>query len=56
MVSTGSPFDAEEWWREKGDRRLVVSEVCKTLFYWVYHGLLGIQGEPEWALEMRKLL
>ena len=55
-VGTVSPFHADGWWKERRDRLVVESEVCKTLFYWFYHGLLGATEEPEWALEMRKLL
>lgn len=33
--------DHRRWWRDGGQRRWVVTESQKLVFYWLYYGLLG---------------
>lgn len=36
------------WWREKASRRFVLNEIPKVAYYWIGHGLLGIEDDPQW--------
>lgn len=50
--------DAKEyqgfWWSNPNSRLFVLSELPKIVYYWVWHGLLGIAEDPEWAVELER--
>jgi uncharacterized SAM-binding protein YcdF (DUF218 family) len=38
------------WWRERKDRRFVLTEIPKIAYYWIAHGLLGVTYDPKWII------
>ena len=42
------------WWDNKESRRYVLQEVPKLVYYWVFHGILGIHDEPAWAKRVQR--
>jgi uncharacterized SAM-binding protein YcdF (DUF218 family) len=34
------------WWRDKTSRKFVLTEIPKVVYYWIGHGLLGIEKDP----------
>ncbi len=53
FVGSDSNWTASEWYRKRGSRYMVASEVSKTLFYWVCHQVLGCEGDAPWMLELQ---
>jgi uncharacterized SAM-binding protein YcdF (DUF218 family) len=41
------------WWDNKESRRYVLREVPKLIYYWIFHGVLGIHDEPDWAKKLQ---
>ena len=37
------------WWDDTWDRRYILKEVPKILYYWIAHGLLGVRHDPHWV-------
>lgn len=37
------------WWGSKNHRIIVLTEIPKVVFYWVWYGLLKNTNEPAWA-------
>jgi uncharacterized SAM-binding protein YcdF (DUF218 family) len=43
------------WWKEPHSRLFVFSEIPKILYYWSWHGVLGIVEDPDWAHHLYRL-
>ena len=52
-VSTTPNGSEGFWWDNKESRRYVLDEVPKLIYYWIFHGVLGIHDEPTWAKKMQ---
>ena len=35
-------------------RFFVLTEMPKVLYYWLYHGLLGFEDDPQWTVDLKK--
>ncbi len=55
-VATDPTWAQGFWWDKKRSRFFVCSELPKILYYWLGHGLFGIEKDPEWARKMEILL
>jgi len=53
FVASDLPWEGEGWWRSKNETFYVYSETAKLGWYWLAHGLLGMQDDPPWAIEMK---
>ena len=53
FVSTDAPFLQEKWWQDKQSSYHVVSEISKIGYYWMLYGVMGIEEEPSWLLDMK---
>jgi len=38
-----------QWWSDRKSRKFVLNEIPKVVYYWVGHGLLGIETDPHWV-------
>jgi uncharacterized SAM-binding protein YcdF (DUF218 family) len=54
FVSSDAPSLQGFWWSNRSSRLFVLSELPKIVYYWVWHGLLGISEDPEWAIELER--
>jgi uncharacterized SAM-binding protein YcdF (DUF218 family) len=52
FISTDSSEYRGFWWDNRSSRLFVLSELPKIVYYWIWHGLLGIADDPPWALEL----
>lgn len=53
-VSTQPAATLGFWWEDMNSRMFVLTEIPKVLYYWLYHGLLGIETDPEWTIDLKK--
>jgi uncharacterized SAM-binding protein YcdF (DUF218 family) len=53
------PSDQSEnrisWWINNNSRALVLWEIPKIVYYWIWHGMLGFEDNPAWLIRMKKL-
>lgn len=47
-TASGPMFGNREWWRDTQSRKFVLNEIPKVAYYWIGHGLLGIETDPQW--------
>ena len=52
-VSTRPQSALGFWWKDINDRIFVLTEIPKVLYYWVYHGLFGIETDPQWTVDAK---
>ena len=52
FVSTDLAWN-KDWWKDKKSRFYVISEVSKIGYYWILQGLLRIEEDPPWAIELK---
>lgn len=52
FISSDSSEFQGFWWDNRNSRLFVLSELPKIVYYWIWHGLLGIADDPPWALEL----
>ena len=43
------------WWSNERSRLFVLSELPKIVYYRLWHGLLGVVADPEWAVELERI-
>ncbi len=55
FVSSDSPLLQGFWWANSRSRLFVLSELPKIVYYWTWHGLLGIIKDPSWANELERV-
>ena len=53
FISTDLAWIKDLWWKDRMSRFYVISEVSKIVYYWMIHGLLGIEEDPPWAIELK---
>lgn len=49
FLSTDKDWRSESWWQQKESQIYVLSELPKIIYYWIWHGILGIEKDPFWA-------
>ena len=54
FISSDAPPLQGFWWSKPGSRLFVLSELPKILYYWTWHGLLGIAEDPQWAIDLER--
>jgi uncharacterized SAM-binding protein YcdF (DUF218 family) len=52
-VSTRPKDTLGFWWNDMNSRLFVLTEIPKVLYYWIYHGVLGFETDPEWAIDLK---
>ena len=55
FISSDSPLLKGFWWSNPRSRLFVLSELPKIVYYWTWHGLLGIIKDPAWAVELERV-
>ncbi len=57
FIYVASDFDppSTAWWTKPQSRLFVLSEIPKILYYLVWHGMLGIVEDPDWAHHLYRL-
>lgn len=53
-VSTRPKTTLGFWWNDMNSRIFVLTEIPKVLYYWLYHGVLGLESDPEWTVALKK--
>jgi uncharacterized SAM-binding protein YcdF (DUF218 family) len=43
------------WWSNPNSRLFVLCELPKIVYYWIWHGLLGIVEDPQWAVDLERV-
>lgn len=54
FVSSDAPSLQGFWWSNAKSRLFVLSELPKIVYYWIWHGLLGIVEDPQWAVDLER--
>ncbi|MFH0784570.1 MAG: YdcF family protein [Pseudomonadota bacterium] len=54
FVSSDAPSLQGFWWSNHNSRLFVLNELPKIVYYWVWHGVLGIVDDPQWAVDLEK--
>jgi len=54
FISSDAPSLQGFWWSKADSRLFVLSELPKILYYWTWHGLLGIAEDPQWAIDLER--
>ena len=55
FISSDAPSLQGFWWSNERSRLFVLSELPKIVYYWIWHGLLGIAEDPEWATDLERV-
>ena len=55
FISSDAPSLQGFWWSNERSRLFVLSELPKIVYYWLWHGLLGIAEDPEWAVDLERV-
>ncbi len=42
------------WWSNPNSRLFVLTELPKIVYYWVWHGMLEIAEDPQWAIDLER--
>ena len=53
FVASDMPWKGEGWWRDKEEKLWVYSEVSKLAWYWLAHGLLRMNDDPLWSIDLK---
>ena len=53
-VSTQPAAALGFWWDDIPSRHFVLTEIPKVLYYWLYHGMLGFEDDPQWTVDLKK--
>jgi uncharacterized SAM-binding protein YcdF (DUF218 family) len=54
FISSEAPSLDGFWWQNEKGRIFVLSEIPKIVYYWIWHGILGIEDDPAWATGMEQ--
>jgi uncharacterized SAM-binding protein YcdF (DUF218 family) len=54
FISSDAPSLQGFWWSNLNSRLFVLSELPKIVYYWFWHGLLGIVEDPQWAIDLER--
>lgn len=54
FISSDAPSLQGFWWSNLNSRLFVLSELPKIVYYWLWHGLLGIVDDPQWAMDLER--
>jgi uncharacterized SAM-binding protein YcdF (DUF218 family) len=54
FISSEAPSLHGFWWSNPNSRLFVLSELPKIVYYWIWHGLLGIVEDPQWAIDLER--
>ena len=54
LISSDAPSLQGFWWLKSDSRLFVLSELPKILYYWVWHGMMGIAEDPQWAIDLER--
>lgn len=54
FISSNAPSLDGFWWKNDKSRIFVLSEIPKIVYYWIWHGMLGIEDDPAWATVMER--
>ncbi|MFH0784567.1 MAG: hypothetical protein V2B20_21785 [Pseudomonadota bacterium] len=54
FVSSDAPSLQGFWRSNRNSRLFVLSELPKIVYYWVWHGVLGIVDDPQWAVDLEE--
>ena len=54
FISCDPPWARGFWWDNRKSRFFVLMEIPKTVYYRLWHGLLGEAYDPAWALRLEK--
>jgi uncharacterized SAM-binding protein YcdF (DUF218 family) len=55
FISSDEPSLQGFWWSNPNSRLFVLSELPKIVYYWIWHGLLGVVEDPQWALDFERV-
>jgi len=47
-IASELPRSSRFWWDDTKDRRTILGELPRILYYWIAHGLLRIRHDPPW--------